>query len=555
MAARGKTFDLFPEAAGKESAVADATGPAIKSVRKESRGDYRTPPHHPVSTAAAVSATQDTGQLWVAVTFPSLALEALDTGHREGDCRSQEALVVVETVTRRQCVIACNQVAVAKAITPGMRLSAAHALVEGLQVHQRQPGKEQALLQRLACSAARFSPKVSIAPPDALLLEVRGSLGLFGGMDALCWSLLDAMSRQRVAALLALAPAPRAALWLVQGGRQQRVTDSAALRAALAGLPLSATRWPESVIQLLQAMGIQSVGDCLRLPRDGLARRIGPQHLLELDQAAGKATEVRRDFLQQTRFKTVLNFDEEIEEGQRLIREIEPLLERLAAFLTRRQAAIQALELSLQHRSREPTREILRFLSPVTQAGPVLDVLEELLARRSLPAPVRGIRLRSGPLLDFQAATGRMHFAAGSGNFQGQELDPMERLLEKLQARLGEAACYRLQRVVDHRPEKAWARSFGLSAATGMQPTTASDHFRPLWLLDPPERLSERQGWPWYRGELCIERGPERIESGWWDGQDVARDYYVANSVAGIRLWIYRDRRPPHAWFLHGFLD
>ena len=46
--------------------------------------------------------------------------------------------------------------------------------------------------------------------------------------------------------------------------------------------------------------------------------------------------------------------------------------------------------------------------------------------------------------------------------------------------------------------------------------------------------------------------GPERIETGWWDGHDVRRDYYVALSRAGVRLWIFRERPPGQRWFLHG---
>jgi protein ImuB len=46
--------------------------------------------------------------------------------------------------------------------------------------------------------------------------------------------------------------------------------------------------------------------------------------------------------------------------------------------------------------------------------------------------------------------------------------------------------------------------------------------------------------------------GPERIETGWWDGHDVRRDYYVAWTRAGIRLWIFRERPPGGGWFLHG---
>jgi protein ImuB len=51
---------------------------------------------------------------------------------------------------------------------------------------------------------------------------------------------------------------------------------------------------------------------------------------------------------------------------------------------------------------------------------------------------------------------------------------------------------------------------------------------------------------------LQLLEGPERIETGWWDGADVARDYYIARHRDGSRLWIYRERLAPHAWYWHG---
>ena len=54
---------------------------------------------------------------------------------------------------------------------------------------------------------------------------------------------------------------------------------------------------------------------------------------------------------------------------------------------------------------------------------------------------------------------------------------------------------------------------------------------RPLWLLAEPQPLDGREH-PRYEGRLEFEEGPERIESGWWDGRDVRRDYYVARTPA-----------------------
>jgi protein ImuB len=74
---------------------------------------------------------------------------------------------------------------------------------------------------------------------------------------------------------------------------------------------------------------------------------------------------------------------------------------------------------------------------------------------------------------------------------------------------------------------------------------------------------------------LVLEQGPERIESGWWDGRGVARDYYVArqrgggtpeptpagrpqgegqdgpSQIHGAKLWVFQERQSKR-WYLHG---
>jgi protein ImuB len=50
---------------------------------------------------------------------------------------------------------------------------------------------------------------------------------------------------------------------------------------------------------------------------------------------------------------------------------------------------------------------------------------------------------------------------------------------------------------------------------------------------------------------LVLEEGPERIESGWWDGKGVARDYYIARRAQGARWWVFQERNT-QAWYLHG---
>ena len=74
-----------------------------------------------------------------------------------------------------------------------------------------------------------------------------------------------------------------------------------------------------------------------------------------------------------------------------------------------------------------------------------------------------------------------------------------------------------------------------------------------MWLLEQPCRLDEVDSKPRYRdGPLALLAGPERIESGWWDGDDVKRDYFIAETADRATLWVYRERRQPGGWYLHG---
>jgi protein ImuB len=48
--------------------------------------------------------------------------------------------------------------------------------------------------------------------------------------------------------------------------------------------------------------------------------------------------------------------------------------------------------------------------------------------------------------------------------------------------------------------------------------------------------------------------GPERLETAWWRGPSVRRDYFRAELEDGRRWWLFR-RLDDGRWFLHGEFD
>ena len=84
---------------------------------------------------------------------------------------------------------------------------------------------------------------------------------------------------------------------------------------------------------------------------------------------------------------------------------------------------------------------------------------------------------------------------------------------------------------------------------------------RPIWLAPRPlklEAVSVVPDGPPVRFQLGPDshrvvdaQGPERIETAWWRGECVRRDYYVVETESGSRWWLFRRLRDG-AWFLHG---
>lgn len=406
-------------------------------------------------------------------------------------------------------------------------------------------------LEQLAIRAQRFTPRVSLVPPDGLLLEVRGSLHLFNGATGLMRALAEEYAETGMGTSIALAPTPLAALLAARWGRPFVVTDKAQLIGQLTHLPLTLMGWPVKIPERLARMGVRTVGQALRLPRAGFARRFGPGALADLDRLTGRNADLRQPFRPRVRFRQRCELTCELESTEAIVAALAPLLAALGNFLRARQCGILKLECLLQHRHVPPSRCVLRLAAPLTDIPRLTELLGERLNALELPEPVRSCELRSGALVSHVPGC-RPLWQPGEHGGGGE--NPSHELLERLRARLGTAAVYGLQVLAGHRPENAWSIREPTAGFTdtGAAPPPWAAFRRPLWLLPSPQLLREKAGLPRRRGPLRLSREAERIESGWWDGSDTERDYFIACDIHGVELWIFRERLQPHRWFLHG---
>ncbi|HEV2700719.1 MAG TPA: DNA polymerase Y family protein [Steroidobacteraceae bacterium] len=426
-----------------------------------------------------------------------------------------------------------------------------------LGVHLPQPQADPLLLQRLAMLAQRFTPRVSLEPPDGLVLEVKGSLALFGGVSRLYRAFRAGCQAAGASPVLTLAPTPLAALAGGRSGISFKILDQQHLVSAVSPLPLVALRWPPQVLQRLSKLGVYRVGQALRLPRAGFARRFGREPLQMLDQLVARSVDLRSPFRVPERFRAKRQFVREREDHAQILQALQPLLQQLAEFLESRQCGITRITCRLRHRNDVHTDCSVRLAQPEAAAARFQEWFAERLSKLTLPGPVRSLELRSGELMSRAPVHDSLWQPGehGGGGEAGTLSGSLE-FIERLRMRLGELAVHGLICQDSHCPEGASRplspqdSAFRRGAATVRAPS--QDPLRPLWLLEEPQLLQEREGWPQLDGPLQLRHGPERIESQWWQAPGVARDYYHATDVHGIAVWVFRERQPPHRWFLHG---
>jgi protein ImuB len=470
--------------------------------------------------------------MWTAIRLPQLPLEIFLRGSS-----TPEPFAVEE----QHRVFACDRKAFARGVRAGMAASAALALAPRLRMAPRDPAAETEALLGVAGWAAQFTPGVALEFPDSVLLEVSGSLKLFGGLEPLLERLRRGLKEMGWSAMLAGAPTPRAAFWLALAGKQKFIGSTAELEAALAALPVEVLRCGDETLKALAAIGVRTLGELRALPREGVARRFGQGLLEGFDRALGLFSDPRIFFVPPARFRTAIELPAEVTQAEALLFSARRLVVQLGGFLAAHSGGVERFVLWLKHRDRAATKIAVGLVAPSRDAEHLMLLLRERLSNVRLAEPVREITLQAD---DVVPLAGRN---LGLLLEEGKAAGDWEHLVERLRARLGADAVYGLVLRAEHRPERAVA-----AGELDSRQLHLDFGERPFWLLDRPRPLAEIGAVPHHEGPLELLAGPERIESGWWDGEDVARDYFVARMRNEALVWVYRERGAARGWYLHG---
>ena len=473
--------------------------------------------------------------LWAALRFPDLSLQL----HLRGAASCGPT--IVQEAGHRPRVLSCNEAAAKAGIEPGMPVSAAHALVAKLHVRTRDSAKEAKALASIAAWTIQFTPTVSLASSNEVLIEISGCLRLFGGLRPLSGRIRAGLAELGYRAIVSAAPTPGAALLFARAGIATSIDDRHELRRALAPLRLALLDQPTQTITALAELGVRTVKDWQSLPRDGLARRFGQNFLDEIDRALGTLPDPRPPFTAPNRYSASLELPAPVQETEPLLFAAKRLVLELTGHLATKQIGVIRLRLDLKHAHHTATQVPLGLSAPSRDAGHLVILLREKLATIALPEAVETLTLvvmETRPLGPHNQAL----FADGR-----PVREERWRIIEHLRARLGVEAVHGLETFFDPRPERAFRKTLPGHARDGRW-----DRHRPLWLLPQPRKMDAGESASLAGIPLTLLGKVEKVESGWWDDCDVRRDYFIARDGFGARVWIFRESSNRQDWFLHG---
>ena len=378
---------------------------------------------------------------------------------------------------------------------------------------------------------------------------------------------------------------------------------------AIAELPVQSLRLATQTVSTLARLGIVSVSQLLSLPRSGLATRLGRDLVRRLEQVQAEVDEPLKVHQAEAEYSVNLVLEYPSTDLAILTDRIERLASQLTSQLLVQQRGALRLRCCMKLSGAQEMVLDVGLFAPTVDAdhlsGLVVNQLESVRIKEKVERLGLLVTL-SGALRSSQTSLFELdEDLASATSMSGVGIS---RLVDALTGRMGRERVGYLELQNDSLPERAFEilplagnssspslkrrtknRKRGANGGLGsvdsaihypiVKPTADDALRRPLSLLADPvplrvawhetdfslrvssSRLPQRIRFNGVDHHVMNHWGPERIESGWWRGKSIRRDYYRVETDQGEWWWIFRnlvsraelqENRLSYRWMLHG---
>jgi protein ImuB len=438
----------------------------------------------------------------------------------------------------------------AEAVRRGVRrlTSVAHAraICGDLRVRVASPALEQAARAALLDAALSFSPRAALAPPapGAYAAEAAAYLDASGIRSERGWATALVVRAERLGLPAAVAVASSRSVAHI-AARRLSSGDSLVLPPGsettfLAPLPIDLLDPDDTLAEALTRFGERTVRDLLKLPRRGLAARLGPSVLQLIARVRGEETEVPLSVPTAGRLAEAIDLEFPIDRLEPLVFALQGLLSRLRDRLEARRLACSDLFLTLDLEGGERDARRIGVAAPTLDLRVLVRQTRHVLEAHPPAAPVVGAALESEGR---PARTDQLDLFRPSGPHPAV----LGRTLAELESLCGSGRIGAPRVADDHRPDAFGLHPFQSDRAAAQRPI--ADPAEPLRTplavraLRPPvpANVSVIRGRPeriWSavaNGEVLRLAGPWRTTGGWWSReQRFAYDSFDVQTGDGV---------------------
>lgn len=581
--------------------------------------------------------------------FPNWPIQRLVVDRPE--LRRQQVTLFRRDSRRGQLVTAASPLAMQAGVCTDMPLSEAKSLLrrtgrtnnafdQAFHILEHAPDIDQATLENLADELEAFSPIVGLQAleeaqkkqgqrVEAIFLDVTGLAHLFDGEDQLANRLLQHLEQQGYLPRIAVASTVGSAWAFARfcaGQHFQQHQHPLCLAPAdeaerLEQLPILALRLDSATTDTLYQLGIRTLSQLKRLPRNDLAMRFGDCIHRRLDQLTGDLEEpvVARHKPSEFIAEQLLEFPTHHRETLEVM--IQRLVIDLCQQLSSRQQGALEWHIRLNCQTGPPITFQVNLFQPTATVDHVMPLVAMQLEQALSPVTRKVKKRQRSKQVNTQAAPSNSAQAPATSSFpsdpqfhryttveitevqvivhshvllvqqqrklfdENPQLDrqALSHLISRLASRMGARSIvyptlqsgaqpeysFRFKPLVDSRrrtrrqvtrgksqshllarPARLLRRPLPLKTLQVCQDHTSAESCLEIISLQSPDdnqHLVES-----FTDQRVVARsGPERIETGWWRGRTVCRDYWRVATETGQHYWIYCDRRTKR-WWLHG---
>jgi len=489
------------------------------------------------------------------VDLPALPLQLLLQDHP--DWKDQPS-AVVDRDHPQGVLLWVNEHARRFRVLPGMRYAAGLSLTNQLRAAEVSHDRIDKAVSQIARRLRRFTPDVEPAEgdPGSFWLDAGGLERLFPSLHDWASLIRSDLEQQCFRASLVVGFTRFGSYALARSRRTMIVLKTPEdERCASRRVPLDRLNLETKTRDILERLGIRTVGGFMDLPPEGVCKRFEPEALRLHRMAAGTLNlplQPQRPVPPAIRH---LDFEDIETSIPRLIHAIERELAPLLQTLVDRGHALARMHLGLRFERLPQHIERIRPAGPTLDGKQLLELIRlRLEAVRKLPDGVEAFTLAADSLPAteeqlrlFEDRTQRDTAAAN-------------RALARLRAELGDDAVVRARLRDAHLPEArfVWEQIAHVQAA---RPGEVGGNVLVRRLFGKPVPLPSRSrnepdGWMLrglQHGPVIRTQGPHVVSGGWWR-RPVHREYHFAETQKGELLWIFYDR-VRRQWYMHGRVE